>query len=96
MQINLWEAPLVRACPNRPGVAFLQSDLAEQHLIEPLTGAPQRCEGDPRNGLGFMLMNAIALTIVDLIMSLTLPFVIVAIIVNRALLISDRLLHRRI
>jgi NitT/TauT family transport system permease protein len=48
-----------------------------------------------KNGLGFMLMNAIGLNQVDLIMSLTLLLVSFAAGVNLLLLYFDRRLHRR-
>jgi NitT/TauT family transport system permease protein len=49
-----------------------------------------------KSGLGFMLMNAIGLNLVDLIMSLTLLLAGFAAIVNLILLAVDRKLHRRI
>jgi NitT/TauT family transport system permease protein len=49
-----------------------------------------------KNGLGFMLMNAIGLNQVDLIMSLTLLLVGFAAVVNVALLAVDKRLHTRI
>ena len=48
-----------------------------------------------KNGLGFMLMNAIGLNQVNLIMSLTLLLVSFAALVNLGLLHVDRRLHRR-
>ena len=48
-----------------------------------------------KNGLGFMLMNAIGLNQVDLIMSLTLLLTGFAAAVNLILLAIDRRLHRR-
>jgi NitT/TauT family transport system permease protein len=48
-----------------------------------------------KNGLGFMLMNAIGLNQVNLIMSLTLLLVGFAASVNLLLLYIDRRLHRR-
>lgn len=49
-----------------------------------------------KNGLGFMLMNAIGLNQVDLIMSLTLLLASFAAIMNLILLAIDRRLHRRV
>ncbi len=49
-----------------------------------------------KSGLGFMLMNAIGLNLVNLIMSLTLLLAGFAAIVNLILLAIDRRLHRRI
>ncbi len=48
-----------------------------------------------KNGLGFMLMNAIGLNQVNLIMALTLVLVGFAAVVNLALLALDGRLHRR-
>jgi NitT/TauT family transport system permease protein len=48
-----------------------------------------------KNGLGFMLMNAIGLNQVNLIMALTLLLVGFAACINLALLSIDRRLHRR-
>ncbi len=48
-----------------------------------------------KNGLGFMLMNAIGLSQVSLIMSLTLLLAGFAAVVNLLLLAIDRRLHRR-
>jgi NitT/TauT family transport system permease protein len=47
-----------------------------------------------KNGLGFMLMNAIGLNQVNLIMSLTLLLVAFAAGVNLLLLSIDRRLHK--
>jgi len=49
-----------------------------------------------KSGLGFMLMNAIGLNLVNLIMSLTLLLAGFAAIVNLILLAIDRRLHRRV
>jgi NitT/TauT family transport system permease protein len=49
-----------------------------------------------KQGLGFMLMNAIALNQVNLIMSLTLLLAGFAAIVNLILLAIDKRLHRRV
>jgi NitT/TauT family transport system permease protein len=49
-----------------------------------------------RSGLGFMLMNAIALNIVGLIMALTLVLVVFAAAINGVLLMIDNRLHRRL
>ena len=48
-----------------------------------------------KNGLGFMLMNAIGLSQVSLIMALTLLLVGFAAVVNLGLLAIDKRLHRR-
>jgi NitT/TauT family transport system permease protein len=48
-----------------------------------------------KNGLGFMLMNAIGLNQVNLIMALTLLLVTFAATVNLILLAIDKRLHQR-
>jgi NitT/TauT family transport system permease protein len=49
-----------------------------------------------RAGLGYMLMQAIGLNSVTLIMSLTLLLIVFAALVNGALLVIDKRLHRRV
>lgn len=49
-----------------------------------------------KQGLGYMLMNAIGLNAVDLIMSLTFLIVVSAVTVNILLLALDKRLHRRV
>lgn len=49
-----------------------------------------------KNGLGYMMMNAIGYNKVDRIMALTLVFASFAVVVNVALLVIDHRLHRRV